>query len=162
MSPSTSNPQVAARRGDALPIGRQVALTAKALGRAFNAALVAHGGSLPTWLVLSALEQDQWRTQLELARALGIEGPTLTRHLDALEQAGLVARRRDEADRRIVRVEATEAGRLLHRRLLEAAIAFDKRLRAGFDATEIEQLGGLLARLQANLGPDGAVAPRQM
>jgi len=150
------------RKPDVLPIGRQVALTAKALAYAFNAALVEAGGSLPIWLVLSSLERDQWRTQHELARSLGIEGPTLTRHLDALEQMGLVARRRDETDRRAVKVETTEAGRALYRDLLRAAIAFDKRLRTGLDQSELDQLRALLLRLEGNLGPGFAVAPRQM
>jgi MarR family transcriptional regulator for hemolysin len=153
---------VTERKPDALPIGRRVALVGKALGYAFNAALGEAGGSLPIWLVLSSLERDRWRTQHDLARSLGIEGPTLTRHLDTLEQMGLVVRRRDEADRRAVRVETTEAGRALYQQLLQAAIAFDQRLRAGFSKQELDQLDALLLRLEENLGPGIPVAPRQM
>ena len=140
------------RQPDVQPIGRQVAFTAKLLAQEFNAALVEVGGSLPIWLVLNALERDDWPSQQGIAQALGIEGPTLTRHLDALEAMGLVERRRDAADRRVVRVETTEAGRDLHRRLLTAAIAFDKRLRKGFHDAEIDELRALLRRLEANLG----------
>jgi len=63
-------------------------MTAKAVGAAFNTALAAEGGSVPTWLILNALRHGQWTAQLDLARALGIESPTLTRHLDNLEQSG--------------------------------------------------------------------------
>src|SRR6266446_3713846 len=113
-------------RPDGPPLGLQLAVTAKAVGRAFNAALAEAGGSLPVWLVLSSLESEPRRTQLDLARAVGIEGPTLTRHLDGLEQSGLVERHRDTADRRAVRVELTDAGKLLHRELRQAVIAFNK------------------------------------
>jgi MarR family transcriptional regulator for hemolysin len=136
-----------------LPIGRQLALTAKLVGSEFNAALVRAGGSLPTWLVLNTLINGDWRNQHSVAQAVGIEGATLTRHLDALEEAGLVVRRRDEHDRRSIHVEASEAGRDLHRRLVGAAGAFDERLRAGFDEGELEQLRSLLARLASNLAP---------
>jgi MarR family transcriptional regulator for hemolysin len=133
------------------PLGRELARTAKAVGRAFNGALVAAGGSLPIWLVLSSLKGEQWRTQHELARAVGIEGPTLTRHLDSLERAGLVVRRRDPNDRRAVQVELTAAGHALHAQLLEAVIAFNRRLHAGLTRQEIDELRHALARLEENV-----------
>jgi MarR family transcriptional regulator, transcriptional regulator for hemolysin len=143
-------------------MGRQLHLTAKTVGQAFNAALGEAGGSIPTWLILSALEWDEWHTQHELADALGIEGPTLTRHLDGLERAGLVVRVRDTTDRRAVRLEVTEAGRELHQQLLKAAKAFDRRLRAGFSEEELDGLRAPLQRLEENAGPRFRAAPRQM
>jgi MarR family transcriptional regulator, transcriptional regulator for hemolysin len=133
------------------PIGLQLATTAKAVSRAFNDTLAEAGGSLPIWLVLTALRGERWRTQLDLARRLGIEGPTLTRHLDGLERAGLVVRRRDPNDRRAVQVELTEAGKDLHSRLRKHVIGFDERLRADLSGEEIQQLRTLLARLEHNV-----------
>jgi MarR family transcriptional regulator, transcriptional regulator for hemolysin len=132
------------------PLGRQLALTAKVVASEFNAALAEAGGSIPTWLVLNMLINESWQSQHSIARALGIEGATLTRHLDSLEEVGLVVRRRDERDRRAIHVEATEAGKELHERLLRAASAFDTRLRNGFDEAELEQLRSLLLRIEAN------------
>jgi MarR family transcriptional regulator for hemolysin len=133
------------------PIGLQLANTAKSVSRAFNAALAEAGGSLPIWLILTSLRGEQWRTQLELARSLGIEGPTLTRHLDGMERAGLVERRRDPKDRRAVRVELTDAGRAVHSRLRKNVVDFDERLRAGLSAEEIDQVRAVLARLEHNV-----------
>jgi MarR family transcriptional regulator, transcriptional regulator for hemolysin len=126
-------------------------MTSKAVGRAFNEALAAHGGSIPIWLILNGLKTEQRRTQLELARAIGIEGPTLTRHLDGLEHAGLVERRRDLVDRRAVQVQLTRTGHALHGRLLRAVIAFNQRLRTGVSSDEIETLRRVLAQLQDNV-----------
>ncbi len=139
-------------RPDGIPIGLQLAVTSKAVGRAFNAVLAEAGGSLPIWLVLNMLDGESWRTQHDLARAVGIEGPTLTRHLDGLEAAGLVIRRRHPVDRRAIQVELTDSGRALHGRLLKTVIAFNRKLRAGLDDDRIEQLRSTLARLEANLG----------
>jgi MarR family transcriptional regulator, transcriptional regulator for hemolysin len=136
------------------PIGLHLANTAKTVSRAFNAALAEAGGSLPIWLVLTSLRGEQWRTQLELARSLGIEGPTLTRHLDGMERAGLVERRRDPSDRRAVQVELTDAGRELHNRLRSKVIAFDERLRSGLGAEELDQVRAVLARLEHNVRSD--------
>ena len=133
------------------PIGLQLATTSKAVSRAFNDALAEAGGSLPIWLVLSSLKSDARRTQLELARAIGIEGPTLTRHLDGLEEAGLVQRVRAEADRRAVRVELTDEGEQLFHRLRKAVVAFNERLTEGVSEPELDRLRRTLARLQNNV-----------
>jgi MarR family transcriptional regulator for hemolysin len=101
---------------------------------------------------------EEWRAQQELARAIGIEGPTLTHHLDALEEAGLVVRTRDPNDRRAVRVELTDAGREKHAELLQAVIAFNRRLRSNLDEPEIQELRDLLARLERNVASDEAPA----
>jgi MarR family transcriptional regulator for hemolysin len=146
-------------RPEGAPIGLQLANTAKTVSRAFNAALAEGGGSLPVWLVLTALRGEQWRTQLQLARSLGIEGPTLTRHLDGMERSGLVERRRDPSDRRAVQVELTEAGRELHNRLRGNVVEFDERLRTGVGDEDLARLRMLLTRLEHNAvekgdGPD--------
>jgi MarR family transcriptional regulator, transcriptional regulator for hemolysin len=133
------------------PIGLLLATTSKAVGRAFNDALAVHGGSIPIWLILNALKSERRRTQLELARAVGIEGPTMTRHLDGLERARLVERRRDPIDRRAVQVQLTRAGHALHGRLLKAVIAFNQQLRTGLSGDDVETLRRVLTQLQENV-----------
>jgi MarR family transcriptional regulator for hemolysin len=137
------------------PIGRKLSTTSKAVGSAFNAALAAQGGSLPIWLILSSIKGGPWSTQLDLARAVDIEGPTLTRHLDNLEQNGLVRRTRSEADRRAFRVELTPAGEAAHKAMLTAVITFNRRLLDGLSADEVGQLDELLTRLAHNVRPSG-------
>ena len=48
--------------------------------------------------------------QTELAERMGVQGPTLVRLLDALEEQGLVARRSTSEDRRVKRVVILPAG----------------------------------------------------
>ena len=132
----------------------QLAHSAKHVGRAFNDALAEVGGSVPTWFILTNLKGEEWRTQHELARALHIEGPTLTRHIDGLEEEGLVVRRRDTNDRRAVSVELTDAGRAKHAEMLRAVQAFNQRLLAGFSADELEELQALLGKLEQNARAD--------
>jgi MarR family transcriptional regulator, transcriptional regulator for hemolysin len=138
-------------RPDGPPIGLLLATTSKAVGRAFNDALAVQGGSIPIWLILNALKGERPRSQLELARAVGIEGPTMTRHLDGLERAGLVERQRDPVDRRAVQVQLTRAGHALHGRLLKAVIAFNQQLRTGVSNDDIETLRRVLGRLRENV-----------
>jgi MarR family transcriptional regulator for hemolysin len=138
-------------RPEGIPIGRRLALTSKAVSAAFNAALGAEGGTLSTWLILSALRSDRWSTQLDLARSLGIEGPTLTRHLENLERAGFVRKERSATDRRAVRVELTDAGEAAHGKMLGAVIAFNEQLQAGLTGDDLRRLDQVLARLGENV-----------
>jgi MarR family transcriptional regulator, transcriptional regulator for hemolysin len=133
------------------PLGRHLASVSRAVSRAFDEVLAEAGGSLPAWLVLIALKSGQRASQRELAEAVGIQGATLTHHLNTMESAGLVTRRRDPANRRLHLVELTPAGDALFLRLRDAATDFDRRLRAGLSDSELVQLGALLTRLRDNV-----------
>jgi MarR family transcriptional regulator for hemolysin len=88
---------------------------------------------------------------------MGITGATLTHHLNALEQRGLVRRWREEGNRRVQQVELTDEGAATFDRLRSVAAAHDARLRAGLSDEEQAQLAGLLDRLEAAVG-GGSVA----
>jgi MarR family transcriptional regulator for hemolysin len=133
------------------PIGLEIARTAKLLSRAFDDALAEVGGSLPIWLVLVSLKSQQHNAQRDLAEAVGIEGPTLTHHLNRMENAGLLTRTRDPQNRRVHRVELTRSGEATFDRLVKTVVAFDHRLRAGITDKEAVALSGLLGRLRANV-----------
>jgi MarR family transcriptional regulator, transcriptional regulator for hemolysin len=133
------------------PIGLRLARTSRVIGQAFERALAEAGGSASTWQVLLLVRSGSWGTQSELAEELGVTGATLTHHLAALERKGLVRRWREDSNRRVQRVELTEAGVELFNRLREVARRHDRRLRSGLSDEEVEQLGELLARLQAGV-----------
>jgi MarR family transcriptional regulator, transcriptional regulator for hemolysin len=133
------------------PIGLQLDRTARAVSRAFGAALAAEGGSMPTWLILLSLKTRSTTNQRELAAAVGIQSATLTHHLNGLEADGLLTRRRDPANRRVHLVELTDQGDATFHRLRHIAAAHDHHLSAGLADHELDQLRGLLARLRANV-----------
>ncbi|HMG51031.1 MAG TPA: MarR family transcriptional regulator [Inquilinus sp.] len=133
------------------PIGLLLARTAKTVSRAFDDALTAAGGSLPTWLILMSLMRDGRLSHGELADRVGVQGPTLTHHLDALEQRGLVHRERLPDNRRVQLASLTEAGVALFHHLRQAAQAHDARLRDGIAAEDLDRLREVLAQLAANV-----------
>jgi MarR family transcriptional regulator for hemolysin len=133
-----------------VPIGLRLAQASRTVERAFDAALAEAGGSLPVWLVLLNLKIRRPGNQRELAEAVGITGATLTHHLNAMHAQGLIARARDDANRRVQIVTLTEAGEAAFLRLREAAIMFDARLRAGFAEADLTTLAVSLDRLAAN------------
>ena len=131
------------------PIGVLLTRTAKMLSRAFDATLAERGGSLPTWLVLLSVTGEH-RSQRSIAAEVGVEGPTLTHHLNRMEADGLVTRVRDPQNRRVHQVALTDDGREVFQELLGAVVSFDERLRVGFTDDELATLRVLLHRLAAN------------
>jgi MarR family transcriptional regulator, transcriptional regulator for hemolysin len=133
------------------PLGRQLVFTAKAVREAFEDALEAAGGSLGTWVVLSALSDEGVISQSALASHVHLEGATITHHIDRLEQQGLVRRHVDPADRRVRRLELTPEGERLHASLLASMRQFERRLLAGVSDAERAQLRETLGRIGDNL-----------
>jgi MarR family transcriptional regulator for hemolysin len=141
-------------------LGLSLARAARDISRAFDEALADAGGSLPTWLVLLNLKIGRAANQRKLAEAVGVTEATLTHHLNAMEAAGLLTRRRDPGNRRIHVVELTDAGEAAFMRLREAAMAFDRRLRRGVSAGEAAALEDVLSRLAANVADyEGGTPP---
>ena len=136
------------------PIGLVLANTAKAVSRAFETTMAEAGGSGPTWLVLISLKSQPDANQRQIAAAVGIQGATLTHHLNAMEADGLVTRSREPANRRVHQVRLTERGERLFHQLAGAARAHDRRLRSGFTDDELATLEGLLARMRANVADE--------
>ena len=133
-----------------LPLGLHLARSAKEIARAFDDALAEAGGSEPIWLVLISLKTRHLASQRELADAVGIREATLTHHLNAMDASGLITRRRDPENRRVHLVELTPAGEKAFFRMRTAALAFNARLRAGFDEEELAEFERVLDRLRGN------------
>lgn len=100
------------------------------------------------WATLSAIVlSGEGKNQNELAKQLGIEGPTLVRLLDSLEEGGYVSRRPSPSDRRAKQIIATSAGRTSAEILLRET----KKVRAtylhGMADAEIASMTDLLEKL---------------
>ena len=133
------------------PLGRQLVFTAKSMRESFERVLADAGGSLATWIVLSALSDTGIVSQSVLAGHVRLEGATITHHVDRLEQQGLVRRKLDPGDRRVRQLELTPAGARLHAQLLGAAREFERRALAGLDAKDRAALAAMLERIRSNL-----------
>ena len=95
--------------------------------------------------------------QVDIAKRLRIEGPTLTRMLDTLEKDGLVERMPDPADRRTNKLRLTPAGERALEEIFEIVDVLRARLLDGVSPEMIEQgneiLAGLMGKLDAGLPP---------
>jgi MarR family transcriptional regulator for hemolysin len=129
-------------------LGRLIAMTGKVVRERFDRGLMAVGSSLNTFVVLRSAALSPGVSQRQLAAALGIEGATLTHHLDRLATDGLIQRVRNEADRRVSYVELTPAGRAHLDRVQAHAGVMDKEFRSMFTPEEAATLTELLTRVR--------------
>jgi DNA-binding MarR family transcriptional regulator len=87
----------------------------------------------------------------DLTNALMLTSSGTTKRLDRLEQAGLVAREPDPADRRGTLIALTDQGRALIDGLTPEHLANEDRLLGALTPDEREQLAGLLRKLLLGL-----------
>lgn len=103
------------------------------------------------WQILAHLQRHEGINQSGLAEVLELEPITVGRLIDRMEDAGLVERRADPADRRAHRLFLTERAQPV----LERSRALGEEVRgeafAGFTAAERETLIDLLVRVRGNL-----------
>jgi DNA-binding MarR family transcriptional regulator len=130
----------------------EVGETARLIRREVNRRAAVLGATKAQWRVLARLSRtgDAVR-QIELAEALDIEPITLCRMIDRLEEAGLVERRRDGADRRAWRIHLTEAAAPVITRLEAMGVGFNADILAGIPEADRETALRVLARMRQNL-----------
>ena len=90
-------------------------------------------------------------TQSEIAEQLSVQGATVTNILQRMEEAGLVTRRRDLDDNRLVRVYLTDAGRQKELAITEQFIQLEGAVFDGISDAERAQLRRLLRQMLGNM-----------
>lgn len=107
-----------------------------------------HGLSGPQYNVLRILRGrgGEGRSCCEIAADMITRTPDITRLVDRLELAGWVERRRDDEDRRVVRVRITSAGRELLSRLDRPVLELHKRQLGHLSRDELKELNRLLVK----------------
>jgi DNA-binding MarR family transcriptional regulator len=110
-----------------------------------------HGITPPQWGVLVRLYEKDGQSLSELgARAL-FDGPTMTGIVDRLEAGGLVERRRDSSDRRVINLYLTEHGRRLVTTLPMIGEQTDEEMLRGSSLADQACFLQALRRVIANL-----------
>lgn len=129
----------------------EVAETAHMLRRAYDRRALALGVTRAQWRVLLHVGRQPNLRQVELADRLDVEPITLCRIIDRLEEAGLVERRRDPADRRAWRLALTPKAEPILEGLRAIAIEFAAEAFDGLEPAQIDVLRSGLARIRENL-----------
>jgi DNA-binding MarR family transcriptional regulator len=101
--------------------------------------------------VLCRLFEQDGMTQSEIADQLSVQGATITNMLQRMEEAGLVTRRRDPEDNRLVRVYLTDVGRKQERAINEQATRVEQSVFEGLSDQERASLRRMMKLMLRNM-----------
>ncbi len=132
-------------------LGFLVADVSRLLRRRFDERARAIGATRAQWQTLTVLSRHEGINQGGLAELLEVEPITLCRMIDRLEEASLVERRRDPADRRAWRIYLTEKARPIIAQLRVMGDGLIETAFEGVSPDEREQLMTTLQRIRTNI-----------
>lgn len=113
--------------------------------------LAAKGASFARIKMLSYIERHPSVRSIDLMEAFSHAPRTITEALDLLERDGLAERQPDPRDRRAKIIVLTDAGKVLLREVEPTLCKFGEDLFITLNKQEMDQLAGLLSRLNTRL-----------
>ncbi|TDX32390.1 MarR family transcriptional regulator for hemolysin [Modicisalibacter xianhensis] len=103
------------------------------------------------WVTLYHLwKLGDGQPQCDLARAIGVEAPSLVRTLDQLTEQGLIERRQCQDDRRTKRIFLTKEATPLLERIDAVATEARAEMLAGISEAELDMFDDILTRIEQN------------
>ncbi|MET9491591.1 MarR family winged helix-turn-helix transcriptional regulator [Nocardia sp. NPDC006630] len=97
--------------------------------------------------LLAALWEQDGRTPGEMAAALNVSTPTVVKAATRMTAAGLLVRRPDDRDNRLVRLWLTDKGRDLQKPVEADRKALEDKVTAALTPTERKHLMSALAKI---------------
>jgi len=105
--------------------------------------------------VLCRLYVQDGMTQSEIGEQLSVQGATVTNMLQRMEETGLITRRRDPDDNRLVRVYLSEAGRENELTITEQFLKLESTVFLGIDEGDRALFRQVLRQMLHNMGTEG-------
>ena len=136
--------------GDHESVGYLIKLANQAVLRNLDAELQPYDLTAPQWVPLLVLSKHRAETVAGCAREIGVDTGAMTRMLDRLEAKGFVIRTRSEEDRRVVKVDLTDAGWEIVKLIPPTICRVLNRHLRGFSEQEFDIFKDLLRRFLAN------------
>ncbi len=125
-------------------------MLANRIGRTFVNDMARHDVTIAEWRVLLTLAVNGQATGKQITSRWAMDKMAVNRAIASLEKRGLLEKRRDGGDRRVVNLSLTAKGRALYEKLLPAANARYHELMAGLDRDEARQLRDILVKMIAH------------
>jgi len=121
--------------------------TSKVLRAAAEAAVQRHGLRLGQDHLLAALWEEDGRAPGEIAAAVHVTAPAVTKLATRMAESGLLQRRPDPHDNRLVRLWLTDAGRALQKPIESERQHLEDQLTATLTKTERTHLIQALTKI---------------
>jgi DNA-binding MarR family transcriptional regulator len=104
------------------------------------------GGSMATGYVLLNIDKDG-TPSTKLAPKMGMEPRSLTRMIKTLEENGLIEKKSDEFDKRLVKIFLTKKGNKIRSQAKDIVLSFNKKVHQEINAEELNNCFSVLTKL---------------
>ncbi len=131
--------------------GRSLLVAIMGVGRRLKPRTVDGRVDPASVFVLHQLAANAPARLTELARCMGLDPSTISRHIRQLETSGYVTRADDPDDRRAARLRLTDRGQAVMDEAMRSRIAIIDKAVAGWSDDDVHTLTTLMTRLAAAL-----------
>ena len=109
------------------------------------------GISIPEWRVMAHVARNRNVSVREIHARVDMDKAKVSRAAARLESAGLIAKKVQSADKRLVALTLTRKGQALYGKIVPLALDYERRTLAIFTAEEEQRFRSLLGRLLESL-----------
>lgn len=116
------------------------------IARLYNTEAARHDGTMSMGYILLNIEKEG-TPSTRLGPKMGMESRSLSRSLKVMEERGLIRRRTDAEDRRMVRVYLTKQGERMRELSKDVVIRFNERMRDELSEKDLQTTMQTLQRI---------------
>jgi MarR family transcriptional regulator, organic hydroperoxide resistance regulator len=120
-----------------------------AISRMYNNEAVKHELTTTTGFILLNIDSNSGTPSTQIGPLLGMEATSLTRTMNQLEERGIIKRKKDKIDARVVRMMLTEKGKKKKEVSKKTVKDFNKIIGEKYSASELEKFHSMLEDITA-------------
>ena len=116
------------------------------ISRMYNTEAAKYGGSMAIGQILLNIEPGG-TPSTKLAPKMGMESRSIVRTLQTMQQAGLIKRETDKADKRVVRIHLTTKGKQMRDVSRDTVVRFNQAVQSRFTPAQISNFRQMMNEL---------------
>ncbi len=116
------------------------------ISRMYNLKASEFGGSMATGYVLLNIDKEG-TPSTKLAPKMGMEPRSLTRMIKTLEENGLIEKKSDDFDKRLVKIFLTKKGEKVRSQAKDIVLSFNKKVYQEISTEELNNCFSVLTKL---------------
>ena len=117
------------------------------ISRMYNLEANKYGGSMAIGYTLLNIDTKEGTPSTKLGPKMGMESRSLTRMIKSLEEKGIIYKKVDENDRRMVRLFLTELGKEMRSQAILTVHNFNEKIQREIPKEDLEKTFEVLGKL---------------
>jgi DNA-binding MarR family transcriptional regulator len=117
------------------------------ISRYYNNVASKHNISMSIGYVLLNIDKQTGTPSTQLATMMGMEQTSIARTLKNMEEEGLIVKKSDAYDKRIIRIYMTEKGKMAREISKGTVIAFNEKIRNSLTNEELQHFFSIMNKI---------------